>query len=184
MNRLHKLYTDSIISDLKKRFGYKNIEAVPKLKKIVVNVGSGEMSTNKQYLEDVISDIRSITGQQPITTKARKAISAFKLREGNTVGVTVTLRNDKMYDFLDKIISITIPRLRDFRGLPSKSFDGHGNYSFGFKEQSMFNEIPYESIHRTHGLQVCIHTTAKNDEEGRALLEYLGTPFVKELPKE
>jgi len=184
MSRLRKLYNESIITELKNRFGYKNIELVPKIEKITVNVGSGEMQTNKQYADDIVTDIKLITGQTPIVTKAKKAISAFKLREGNVVGATVTLRKDRMYDFLDKLVSITIPRLRDFRGLSLKSFDGHGNYSFGFKEQSVFSEIPYENIHRSHGIQITIQTSAKNNAEGKALLECFGVPFVKEAVKE
>ena len=179
MNRLKEQYIKEVVPHLTKKFGYKNSERLPRIAKIVVSIGSGEMHSNKTLQEDVISDLQRITGQKPILTQAKQAISSFKLREGNTIGATVTLRNERMYDFLDKLISITIPRVRDFRGLSRKSFDKQGNYNLGFRDQSVFNEIPYESIRHTHGLQVTIQTSAKTPEEGMELLEQFGFPFVK-----
>lgn len=179
MNRLKEYYITTATSALKDHFGFKNIERVPKITKVVLNVGSGEIQTNKAFQDELAKELATICGQKPVVTKAKKAISSFKVREGNDVGMSVTLRGERMYDFLDKLVSVTIPRVRDFRGLSRKSFDGSGNYSMGFKEQSVFSEIPYETIHHNHGLQVTITTTAKTNEEGLALLEALGFPFTK-----
>lgn len=179
MNELQTLYHASVADELKKELGFANVERVPKLVKIVINVGSGEIGENKAHAESVLHDLQRISGQKPVITKAKKAISAFKVREGNSVGMMVTLRGTRMYDFLHKLISITAPRVRDFRGFRVSSFDGHGNFSLGLKEQSVFNEIPYESISKPHGLQITIQTTAKTNEEGLLLLKALGFPFTK-----
>ncbi len=179
MNRLHQTYKSSVIPELTSRFQYKNSEMVPKLTKVVLNVGAGELHSNKGTLENVVQEIERIGGQKAVATKAKKAISSFKIREGNIVGVMTTLRGERMYDFVDKLVSITIPRLRDFRGLSRKSFDGNGNYSLGFKDQTVFVEIPYESITKPHGVEISISTTARTNEEGMALLELMGFPFEK-----
>lgn len=180
MSRLQDHYTSKVAKELQNQFGYKNTELVPRIEKIVLNVGAGEIQTNKQYLDSIVSDLSKIAGQKGVVTKAKKAISSFKVREGNPVGIMVTLRGKRMYEFLDKLISITIPRLRDFRGFSLRAFDGHGNYSLGIKEQTVFTEIPYESINHLHGIQVVIHTSARTDEEGTALLAALGFPFAKQ----
>ncbi len=179
MSDLQKLYHSKIADELKKELGFANVERIPKLVKIVINVGSGEIGENKAHAENIQQDLRRISGQKPVITKAKKAISAFKVRQGNSVGMMVTLRGTRMYDFLHKLISITVPRVRDFRGFSPNSFDGHGNFSLGLKEQSVFNEIPYESIAKPHGLQITIQTTAKTNTEGMLLLKALGFPFTK-----
>lgn len=179
MSRLQEYYLEKAIPELRTKLNIKNSERVPRIQKIIINVGSGEINTNKGFLESVQTDLERITGQKPVVTKARKAISAFKIRENNPIGMKVTLRGKHMYDFLDKLISVTAPRVRDFRGFKRNAFDGQGNYSIGFKEHTVFIEIPYESVNRVHGLQVVITTTAQSDDEGRALLESLHFPFQK-----
>jgi large subunit ribosomal protein L5 len=175
--RLKKYYQETIVPKLKEQFGYTNIHQVPKVVKIVVNRGLGEASQNAKALESSISEIAVITGQKPVVTRAKKAIAGFKIRQGMPVGLMVTLRSEKMYAFLDRLISLALPRIRDFRGISPKSFDGRGNYSIGVKEQLIFPEIDYDSIDQIRGFDVSIITTANNDEEGRALLKEMGMPF-------
>lgn len=177
--RLHKKYLDDIVPQMTKRFGYTNKFEVPKLTKIVLNIGMGEALQNKKLLDAAVVDLSIITGQKPIITKAKKSVSNFKLREGNPIGCKVTLRNERMFDFLDRYIAIAIPRIRDFRGMSLKSFDGFGNYSVGVKEQIIFPEIDYDKVESIHGLDICIVTTAKKDEEALALLRFFGMPFVE-----
>lgn len=179
MNILKQKYREKIVPDLKIRFGYNNDELVPRLLKITVNIGAGDAHTNKQFLESLHTDLGKICGIKGVSTKSKKAISAFKVREGNIVGLMATLRGERMYDFAEKLVSVTIPRLRDFRGLSHKSFDKHGNYSFGFKEHTVFVEIPYETASKPHGIQITINTSTKNDEQAKSLLEMLGFPFKK-----
>lgn len=177
--RLLKKYREEIVSDLQKKFNYKNIMQVPKLEKIVVNMGVGEAIENSKALDAAMEDLMVITGQKPKVTKARKAISNFKLRAGMSIGCFVTLRGWRMYEFLDRLINIAIPRVRDFRGLPDKSLDGRGNYNFGLKEQIVFPEIDYDKIDKIRGMNITIVTTAKTDEEAIELLKGFGMPFVK-----
>lgn len=177
MTRLKQLYLDTAVPKLKEQFGYKNIHQVPKLTKISVNRGLGEASQNSKALENSLSEIAVITGQRPVVTRAKKAIAGFKIRQGMPVGVMVTLRGERMYAFLDRLISLALPRIRDFRGLNPKSFDGRGNYTLGVREQLIFPEVEYDSIDQIRGLDVSIGTTANTDEEGRALLKVLGMPF-------
>jgi len=177
--RLKTRYKDEIVSQLTKEFDYANVMEVPKLVKISVNKGMGEAAQNKKVLDDAVEELRRITGQQPVIRSARKSVSNFKLREGMPIGTSVTLRGDMMYEFMDRLITLTLPRVRDFRGIPDKSFDGHGNYSLGIKEQIVFLEIEVDKIDRIGGLDITFVTTAKTDEEGLALLKALGMPFVK-----
>lgn len=177
--RLRETYDNSVISGLMKEFGYSNIMQVPKVEKIVVNVGIGEYVQAPKMLEHVLRDISTITGQKPIVTKAKKSIAGFKLREGMPNGVKVTLRGYRMYEFLDKLISLNLPRIRDFRGISPRGFDGKGNFSLGLKEQLIFPEIEYDKIDKIRGLQISIITTAKTDKEGKALLTHIGFPFKK-----
>lgn len=170
-------YHQSVVPKLKEQFSYTNIHEVPKLVKVSVNRGLGEASQNAKALESSIQEIVTITGQKPIVTRAKKAIAAFKIRQGMPVGVKVTLRSDKMYAFIGRLIHLALPRIRDFRGISPKSFDGRGNYSLGVKEQLIFPEIEYDSIDQIRGMDISIITTAKTDEEGRALLRELGMPF-------
>ncbi len=178
-SRLYKIYKEKVIPALKEEFGYKNIMQVPKVDKITVNVVYGRFIKDGAYIENVTKTIRLITGQNPTQNKAKKSISNFKIREGNEVGASVTLRGKRMYDFLDKMINVALPRVKDFRGISPKSFDRQGNYSIGFKDQLAFVEIKSDAIEKTHGLQVVISTTAANKEEGLLLLENLGFPFKK-----
>ena len=175
--KLKHIYQDTIISKLREQFGYKNLHEVPKVTKITINRGLGEASQNARALESSINELTTITGQKPIVTRAKKAIAGFKIREGMPVGVMVTLRSERMYAFLDRLISLALPRIRDFRGVSPKSFDGHGNYSLGIREQLIFPEIDYDSIDQIRGMDVSIVTTANTDEEGRALLKAMGMPF-------
>ncbi len=175
--RLKAFYQEHVIPALIKRFGYKNKMQVPKLEKIVVNMGVGEAVQNPKALEAAVADLTQITGQKPSVRKARKAISNFKLRQGMEIGCMVTLRRDRMYEFLDRLISLALPRVRDFRGLSDKSFDGHGNYSLGIKEQIIFPEIDYDKVDRIRGMDITIVTTAKTDEEAYELLKEFGMPF-------
>jgi len=177
---LQELYSTEVAPNLKKELGIKNVNAIPKVKSIKVNVGLSQYIAGKKDYSDVINNLAIITGQKPVVTKARKAISNFKIRENMPVGVAVTLRGNKMYDFLNKLINITFPRVRDFRGLSAKQFDGNGNYSVGIKENNVFPEINPDSLDKLHGLQVTIITTATNDENGYKLLKAMGFPFKKE----
>ena len=183
MARLRKEYTDVVRPKLVEKFGYKNPMAVPKLTKIVLNMGVGEASQDKKKIEGAVENLTAIAGQKPIITKSRKAIANFKLREDQMVGCTVTLRSTRMYEFLDRLVNIAMPRIRDFRGLNGKSFDGAGNYNMGLKEQIVFPEINYDKIDRVRGMNITICTTAKTDEEAFALLEGLQMPFQKEQGK-
>lgn len=175
--RLKSVYEETIVPKLKEQFGYTNIHQVPKVSKIVVNRGLGEASQNARALESSLEEIATITGQKPVVTRAKKAIAGFKLRQGMPVGVMVTLRSERMYAFLDRLISLALPRIRDFRGISPKSFDGRGNYSLGVREQLIFPEIDYDSIDQLRGLDISIITTANTDEEARALLAEMGMPF-------
>jgi large subunit ribosomal protein L5 len=175
--RLKTLYQETIAPKLKEQFGYTNIHQVPKVFKITINRGLGEASQNAKALESSINEIATIAGQKPVVTRAKQAIAGFKIREGMPVGVMVTLRSERMYAFLDRLISLALPRIRDFRGISPKSFDGRGNYSLGIREQLIFPEIDYDSIDQIRGMDISIITTAKNDEEGRALLKEMGMPF-------
>jgi large subunit ribosomal protein L5 len=175
--RLKTLYSDTIVPKLKEQFSYTNIHQVPKVTRITVNRGLGEASQNAKALESSLKELAIITGQKPVVTRAKKAIAGFKLRKGMPVGVMVTLRGDKMYAFLDRLISLSLPRIRDFRGISPKSFDGRGNYSLGVREQLIFPEIDYDSIDQIRGMDITIITTANSDEEGRALLKEMGMPF-------
>ena len=179
MSRLKDRYREEIVPALMEEFGYRNVMEVPRLQKIVVNVGLGEALQDVKALDAAARDIATIAGQKPIITRARKSIASFKLREGNPIGVKVTLRGNRMYDFLDRMCNIALPRRRDFRGVSPDSFDGRGNYSLGFREQLVWPEIDYDSIDKIRGMEVTIVTTAKNDEEGRHLLQLLGMPFAR-----
>ena len=175
--RLQQRYQDEIKGSMLEQFGYANPHQVPGLVKIVVNTGVGEAARDSKVIDGAVKDLTAITGQKPVVTKARKSIAQFKLREGMPIGAHTTLRGDRMWEFLDRLISIALPRIRDFRGIPRKCFDGRGNMSLGIKEQMIFPEIDYDSITQTRGLDIAITTTAANDEEGRALLTKLGMPF-------
>mgnify|MGYP000441535135 CR=1 FL=1 len=177
MSRLKTLYQENIVPKLTEQFGYKNVHEVPKVIKITVNRGLGDASQNAKALESSLTEIATIVGQKPVITRAKKAIAGFKIREGMPVGMMVTLRAEKMYNFLDRLINLSLPRIRDFRGISPKSFDGHGNYSLGIKEQLIFPEIEYDSIDQIRGMDICIVTTAATDAEGRALLKEMGMPF-------
>lgn len=178
--RLQERYKKEIISKMKEKFGYKNNLAVPKLQKVTVNVGVGRFSKDKAYLDNVEETLRKITGQAPVKTKAKKSIASFKIRQGMIVGFMVTLRGQRMYDFVEKLIHATLPRVRDFRGLSAKAVDGQGNLTIGFKENLAFPEIKSDEIDKIHGLEVCITTNAKNREEGLELLKLMGLPFKKD----
>ena len=180
MPTLKARYYDEIQAQLKEQLELDNIMQVPRLEKISVNMGVGEAAINKKAIEGALTDLSIITGQKPSITKAKKSIASFKLREGQTIGARVTLRGDRMYEFLDRIISLATPRIRDFRGLPTKSFDGRGNYTFGVTEQLIFPEINYDDVDTVRGMDITIVTTAVNNEHGRALLDAFGFPFRKE----
>lgn len=175
--RLKSIYQETIVPKLMEQFKYTNIHQVPKVVKVTINRGLGEASSNAKAMESSITEIGRIAGQKPVVTRAKKAIAGFKIRQGMPVGVMVTLRSDRMYAFLDRLISLALPRIRDFRGVSPKSFDGRGNYSLGIREQLIFPEIEYDSIDQIRGMDVSIITTAKTDEEGRALLKEMGMPF-------
>ena len=177
MSRLQTEYRERVVGQLMERFGYNTVMQVPRIEKITLNMGVGEAIADKKVMENAVSDLRKIAGQQPIVTKARKSVAAFKIREGWPVGCKVTLRRERMYEFLDRLINIAIPRIRDFRGLSAKAFDGRGNYSMGVKEQIVFPEIDYDKIDALRGLDITITTSASADEEGRALLEAFKFPF-------
>jgi large subunit ribosomal protein L5 len=175
---LRRRYQDEVVPALRKEFGYDNIMEVPRLSKIVVNIGLGEALTNAKALDAAVGDLSTITGQKPIITRARRSIAQFRVRTGNPIGAKVTLRGQRMWDFLERLMRIALPRIRDFRGVPGKSFDGRGNYSLGMREQLAFPEIDYDKIDRLRGLEVSIITTARSDEESKRLLQLLGMPFA------
>ena len=175
--RMLTLYKSEVIHAMMQKFGYKNIMQVPRLEKIVLNMGLGDCKDNAKSLESAVADMATIAGQKPIVTRARKSVANFKVREGMNVGCKVTLRTERMYEFADKLFSIALPRVRDFRGVPSKSFDGRGNYAMGIKEQLMFPEIDYDSIDKIRGMDIIFVTTANTDEEAQELLRLLGMPF-------
>ena len=178
-SRVAQQYAEEVVPALIKKFGYKNPMEVPKLVKIVINTGLGDIKDNSKSIQMAVNEIKQITGQQPVLTKARKSVANFKVREGMSVGIKVTLRGDRMYEFYDKFVSIALPRVRDFRGLPADSFDGKGNYNMGIKEQLIFPEIQYDQVEKIRGMDICYVTTAKTDEEARELLRALGMPFKK-----
>jgi len=179
MNRLKEKYRSEIVEEMMKIFSYVNKNQTPKLEKMVISMGVGAATQNKAILDNAVKDLTQITGRKPLITKAKKSISNFKLRQGVAIGCKVTLRGEVMYEFLDRLISITIPRVRDFKGIPLNSFDGRGNYSLGIKEQTVFPEIDYDKIDAIRGMNISFVTTARTDEEGRELLRLLGLPFVK-----
>jgi large subunit ribosomal protein L5 len=178
-SRLNEFYKSDVAPQLMKKFGYKSVMQIPKLDKIVVSVTSGEIKENSKILDAIISDLKQITGQTPVVCKAKKSVANFKLREGMPIGVKVTLRGEKMYEFIDRLFNIALPRVRDFRGINPNSFDGRGNYSMGVKEQLIFPEIEYDKIDKVRGMDIIFVTTAKNDEEARELLALMGAPFAK-----
>ena len=179
MNRLKEKYEKTIVSDLMSKHNYKNVMEVPKLEKIVVNIGCGDATSNSKLLEAAMKDLEVITGQKPVATKAKKSIAGFKLREGQAIGCKVTLRGENMYNFLDKLISITLPRVRDFRGISNKAFDGRGNYTLGLTEQLIFPEIEYDDVVKVRGMDIVFVTSAKTDAEALDLLQGFGMPFKK-----
>ena len=179
MNRVLEHYKNEVMAKLTEQFGYTTVMQVPKIDKIVVNMGVGDSISNSKLLDAAVEDLTQITGQKPLVTKAKKSIAGFKIREGQAIGCKVTLRGERMYEFYDKLISIALPRVRDFRGVNPNSFDGRGNYTIGVKEQLIFPEINYDKVLKIRGMDIVIVTTAKTDEEGRALLSYLGMPFAK-----
>ena len=175
--RLRKHYAEHVIPALTKEFGYTNVMAVPKLEKVSINIGLGEATQNPKLMDGAVTELSSIAGQRPVVTKAKKSIAAFKLREGMPIGAMVTLRGDRMYEFLDRLMNVALPRVRDFRGVSPKSFDGRGNYTLGVRDQLIFPEIDYNKVEKTKGMNISITTTAKSDAEGMALLKLLGMPF-------
>lgn len=179
MNRLKEFYDAEIVDAMTKKFSYKNKMAVPKIEKIVINMGVGEAKDNAKVLDGAVKDLTIISGQKPIITKAKKSVAAFKLREGMPIGCKVTLRGDRMYEFADRLINISLPRVRDFRGVKPNSFDGRGNYTMGIKEQLIFPEIEYDKVDKIRGMDIIFVTTAKTDEEARELLRLFGMPFSK-----
>jgi large subunit ribosomal protein L5 len=178
MNRLKEKYNNEIIPAMQQRFNYENVMEVPKLVKVVVNIGMGEAIANPKAMDGAVADLRRITGQKPIITRAKKSVAAFKVRTGMAVGAKVTLRAERMYDFTDKLFNIALPRVRDFRGVSDNSFDGRGNYSMGLREQLMFPEIDYDKIDKLRGMDIIFVTTANSDEEAKALLSLMGMPFA------
>ena len=180
MNRMQERYQQEVVPALQNAFSYRNIMEVPRVQKVVVNIGLGEAMGNSKALEAAITDMTTITGQKPIQTKARKSIANFKLREGVIIGVKVTLRGDRMWAFLDRLLNVALPRVRDFRGVSPEAFDGRGNYTLGLRDQLIFPEIEYDKIDKLRGMEITIVTTAKNDEHSRAMLRFLGMPFRKE----
>lgn len=179
MSRLKEQYKNEIVPELTKKFGYKNVMQVPKLDKIVVNMGVGEAKENAKVLESAMNDMAIITGQKPVQTKAKNSVANFKIREGMPIGCKVTLRGDRMYEFLDRLVNLALPRVRDFRGVNPNAFDGRGNYALGIKEQLIFPEIEYDKVDKVRGMDVIFVTTAKTDEEGRELLRLFNMPFAK-----
>ena len=179
MSRLKEQYQNEMVEALIKKFGYKNIMEVPKLDKVVINMGVGEAKDNAKLLEAAVADLEKITGQKVVVTKARKSVANFKIREGMPIGCKVTLRGEKMYEFVDRLINLSLPRVRDFRGVNPNAFDGRGNYALGIKEQLIFPEIEYDKVEKVLGMDIIFVTTAKTDEEGRELLKLFGMPFAK-----
>lgn len=179
MARMKDFYVKEVAPALMKKFGYQSVMQIPKLEKIVINVGCGEARDNHKVIEAIISDLSAITGQRPVVCKAKKSVANFKLREGMDIGAKVTLRSDRMYEFLDRLFNVALPRVRDFRGINANSFDGRGTYSMGLKEQLLFPEIEYDKIDKVRGMDICFVTTAKTDEEARELLTLMGAPFAK-----
>ncbi|CDB24615.1 ribosomal protein L5 [Clostridium sp. CAG:557] len=179
MARLRELYKQEVAPALMSKFSYKSVMQIPKLEKIVINVGAGEARDNSKVIDAIMSDIAAITGQRPVVCTARKSVANFKLREGMKIGVKVTLRGNKMYEFLDRLLNVALPRVRDFRGINPNSFDGRGNYNLGIKEQLIFPEIEYDKIDKVRGMDICLVTTAKTDEEAKELLTLMGAPFAK-----
>jgi large subunit ribosomal protein L5 len=179
MAKLHDFYKDTVVAELQKKFEYKSVMQVPRIEKITLNMGVGEAITDKKVLENATNDLTAISGQKPFITKARKSVAGFKIREGYPIGAKVTLRGERMWEFLERLISISVPRIRDFRGLNPKSFDGRGNYSMGVREQIIFPEIDYDKVDKIRGMDITITTTAASDEEGRALLTAFNFPFKK-----
>ena len=179
MARLRDFYKSDVAPALMKKFGYKSVMQIPKIEKVVVNVGCGEARENQKMMDAVLKDLTAITGQKPVTCKAKKSVANFKLREGMIIGAKVTLRADKMYEFIDRFFNVALPRVRDFRGINPDSFDGRGNYSIGLKEQLIFPEIEYDKVDKIRGMDICFVTTAKPDEEARELLTLMGAPFSK-----
>lgn len=179
MARLQDFYKNDVAPALMKKFGYKSVMQIPKLEKVIVNVGCGEAKENQKIIDSIITDITAITGQKPVVCRARKSVANFKLREGMAIGVKVTLRADKMYEFVDRLFNVALPRVRDFRGINANSFDGRGNYSMGLKEQLIFPEIEYDKIDAVRGMDINFVTTATTDEEARELLTLMGAPFEK-----
>jgi large subunit ribosomal protein L5 len=181
MNKMQERYQNEAVPALRKVFSYKNVMQVPRIEKVVVNIGVGEALDNKKALEFAVADLTTVTGQRPIQTKARKSIANFKLREGSIIGTKVTLRGPRMWAFLDRLLNVALPRMRDFRGVSANAFDGRGNYTLGLKDQLVFPEIEYDKIDKLRGMEVTIVTTAQNDDQARALLQLLGMPFKKEV---
>ena len=179
MNRLRERYVKEIVPNMQKKFNYKSVMQVPKLDKIVINIGCGDATHNSKLLDAACNDLLQITGQKPVVTKAKKSIAGFKIREGQAIGSKVTLRGERMYNFLDKLISVSLPRVRDFRGLSPKAYDGRGNYTIGIKEQLVFPEIEFDDVVKVRGMEIVLVTTANTNEEAHALLEELGIPFRK-----
>ncbi len=179
MNRMHEKYNEEVVPALRKAFDLKNVMQVPRIAKVVVNIGMGEALDNPKSLESALSDLTTITGQKPVMTKARKSIANFKLREGRLIGTKVTLRGDRMWSFLDRLMNTALPRVRDFRGVSANAFDGRGNYTLGLRDQLIFPEIEYDKIDKLRGMEVTIVTTAKNDDQARVMLQLLGMPFSK-----
>ena len=179
MSRIKEEYLNNITKQMAEKFGYKNVMEIPKLEKIVINMGVGEAKENAKLLDAAVADMTAIAGQKPVVTKAKNSIANFKLREGQGIGCKVTLRGDKMYDFLDRLVNLALPRVRDFRGVNPDAFDGRGNYALGIKEQIIFPEIEYDKVDKIRGMDIIIVTTAKTDEEARELLRFFGMPFAK-----
>jgi large subunit ribosomal protein L5 len=175
--RLREKYLKTVVPVLSKEFSYKNVMAVPKIEKITVNIGMGEATQNAKLIDGAVNELTQIAGQKPVITKATKSIAQFKLREGQSIGCMVTLRGDRMYEFFDRLVNVALPRVRDFRGLSTKSFDGRGNYTLGVKDQLIFPEIDYSKVDKTKGMNICITTSARTDAEGLALLKQMGMPF-------
>ena len=179
MAKLHEVYKDKVVAELQEKFGFSSVMQVPQIEKITLNMGVGEALADKKILDNAVADLEAISGQKPLITKARKSVAGFKVREGYPIGCKVTLRGERMWDFFERLVSIAIPRIRDFRGVSAKSFDGRGNYSMGVREQIIFPEIDYDKVDRVRGMDITITTSAKSDDEGRALLEAFNFPFKK-----
>ncbi len=179
MAKLHEVYKDKVVAELQEKFGFSSVMQVPQIEKITLNMGVGEALADKKILDNAVADLEAIAGQKPLITKARKSVAGFKVREGYPIGCKVTLRGERMWAFFERLVSLAIPRIRDFRGVSAKSFDGRGNYSMGVREQIIFPEIDYDKVDRVRGMDITITTSAKSDEEGRALLEAFNFPFKK-----